>query len=118
MNKVILILVMGLLTSCASHQDRLSEYMSLSERALCISYYEILVSGKNHPAKLEAIEKRSIDCQPYEKEGLLAGKRRNEYYQGLKDNLDHLGSSSTGQTVCTTQRIGTSGVAKTTCRKK
>ena len=67
---------------------------------------------------LEAIEKRSIDCQPYEKEGLLAGKRRNEYYQGLKDNLDHLGSSSTGQTVCTTQRIGTSGMAKTTCREQ
>ena len=77
--KIILgIIVIFLITSCASHQDKLSEYMQLSDRALCISYYERLVSGRNHPAKLETIEQRGIDCEPYKEEGLLAGKRKKE----------------------------------------
>ncbi len=62
--------------------------MGLSERALCISYYTYLVSGKVHPAKLEAIEKRGIDCEPHKEEGLLAGQRRNEFYDGLKKTLE------------------------------
>ena len=111
--KIVLGMIVTLiLTSCASHQEKLSEYMNLSERALCISYYEILISGRNHPAKLEAIEKRNIDCQPYKEEGLLKGQARNEYYDDLKENLDNLESDK--KTIrCTSQKIG--NVVTTTC---
>ena len=81
-------MVLGfILNSCASHEAYLSERMSMSERALCIHYYTFLVSGRNHPATLEAIEKRKIDCEPYKEEGILAGNARNKRYDGLQEIL-------------------------------
>ena len=116
MKKVIGIIVFGfLLNGCASTPE---DYMNISPRNLCIAWYE-RIGGNIHAAPMgKAIDMRGIDCNPYMDSMKAAKKSRDEYYQGLKDNLDHLGSSSTGQTVCTTQRIGTSGVAKTTCREK
>jgi hypothetical protein len=104
-----------LLVSCASTPD---DYMNMNARNLCIGWYERL-GGNIHAKPMGiAIDKRGIDCNQYMDAMQAAKKSRDEFYDGLKDNLDHLGSGSKTKVKqkpvnCTTRKVG--GYVRTYC---
>ena len=109
MKKLFSIIILSFLfSSCASTPD---DYMNMNPRNLCIAWYERL--GENIHAKPMgiAIDKRGIDCNPYMEAMQAAKKSRDEFYDGLKDNLDNLSSSPSTSTKqktmnCTTRKVG------------
>ena len=126
MKKLSMIVVLGLfLQGCgegifgATFTTDKNRYIDTPVSTLCIGYYEALVTGNIHSTpRREMIEERGIDCGPYKEEGLMAGEATNAYYENLKKNLDHLGSSR-ADTVrsrsvnCRTRKVG--GYVRTFC---
>ena len=96
-----------------------NRYIDTPVSTLCIGYYEALVTGNIHSTpRREMIEERGIDCGPYKEEGIMAGEAGNAYYESLKENLDHLGSSRAdtvrSRTInCRTRTVG--GYTRTFC---
>lgn len=125
MKKILGIFLLGLfLNGCGIGGAYLTpdkeRYRNTAVSTLCINYYEDLVVGNIHAtAKREMIEERGLDCTPYKEEGILAGDAKNAYYEKLKGNLEHLGSSSASTSVrnkpvnCTTRKVG--GYVRTFC---
>ena len=106
-----IILLFGLNACGASWSSTYLDYMDTSPRNLCIGWFE-RIGGNVHAAPMgEALDRRQIDCEPY-REAMVAAKiARDDYYDGLKENLDNLGSSSSGTTQrkqvnCRTRKVG------------
>ena len=104
--------------------------MKMPEKILCIAYinnYGIFKKAKQ-AARTEAVRTRGIDCNPYMDAAYYDKQRRsNEIADATKKAFDSGVDAAYGVTpesqrgnkmVCTTQRIGSSGMAKTTCRQK
>ena len=116
----LVVLFLPLLTQgCGTFNTDPNQYASTPESTLCINYYRDLMRHNIHAKpKRIMIEQRGIDCGPYKEQGIIAGEAALAYTQKLKDNLNHLGSSS-GSSIrnrpvnCNTRKVG--GYLRTFC---
>ena len=127
-----LLIICLMLSNCAPSEKSISEtrikYSKQSPYELCMNYLSMPDWNQWQPYRAEAIQKRGIDCSPWYEEGYaLKQKKRDELFESGKKAFDSTIDAAYGVTpesqkgkklVCTTQRIGTSGMAKTTCREK
>ena len=127
-----LLIITLMLSSCAPSEKSINEtrikYSKQSPYELCMNYLSMPDWNQWQPYRAEAIQKRGIDCSPWYEEGYaLKQKKRDELFESGKKAFDSTIDAAYGVTpesqkgkklVCTTQRIGTSGMAKTTCREK
>ena len=132
MKKLLGILVLGsLLSSCApSEQDFYKarmKYSTQSPYTLCVDYLSLPASNYYQEDRYEAITRRGIDCSPFREQALAKKKARDELWDSAGEVFDSAVDDAYGispesengkKMVCTTQQIGTSGMAKTTCREK
>ncbi|MDA7637546.1 hypothetical protein N8691_02640 [Candidatus Pelagibacter sp.] len=113
------------------YYKQLNKYSRMPEAVLCISYinaYGWYKREKKQAIKYEVIETRGINCDRYMDAAYYDKQRRsNEIADATKKAFDSGVDAAYGVTpesqrgnkmVCTTQRIGSSGMAKTTCRQK
>ena len=126
------LLVCLILSNCAPSDKAINEtrikYNNQSPYELCMNYLSALDWNRWQPYRAEAIKNRGIDCSPWHEEGYaLKQKKTDELFESGKKAFDSTVDAAYGVTpesqkgkklVCTTQRIGTSGIAKTTCREK
>ena len=127
-----LLIITLMLSSCAPSEKSINEtrikYSKQSPYELCMNYLSMPDWNQWQPYRAEAIQKRGIDCSPWYEEGYaLKQKKRDELFESGKKAFDSTIDAAYGVTpesqkgkklVCTTQRIGSSGMAKTTCREK
>ena len=127
-----LLIICLMLSNCAPSEKSISEtrikYSRQSPYELCMNYLSMPDWNQWQPYRAEAIQKRGIDCSPWYEEGYaLKQKKSDELFESGKKAFDSTIDAAYGVTpesqkgkklVCTTQRIGTSGMAKTTCREK
>ena len=113
------------------YYKQLNKYSKMPEPELCISYINAYGWHKREikqAIKYEVLETRSINCDRYMDVAYYDKQRRsNEIADATKKAFDSGVDAAYGVTpesqrgnkmVCTTQRIGSSGMAKTTCRQK
>jgi len=133
MKKILgLLIVCLMLSNCAPSEKSINEtrikYNRQSPYELCMNYLSLPDWNQWQTYRAEAIEKRGIDCSPWYEEGYaLKQKMSDELFESGKKAFNSTVDAAYGVTpesqkgkklVCTTQRIGTSGMAKTTCREK
>tara|TARA_B100001564_G_C20192558_1_gene469057 strand:- start:77 stop:478 length:402 start_codon:yes stop_codon:yes gene_type:complete len=133
MKKILGIAVIGcFLSSCApsekSIHDARMKYMYQMPYELCMNYLSLPDWNQWQQYRAEAISKRKIDCSPWQEEAYaLKQKKSDELWDSAGEVLDAViddaynvppKSENGKKMVCTTQQIGTSGMAKTTCREK
>jgi hypothetical protein len=133
MKKILgLLIVCLMLSNCAPSEKSINEtrikYNRQSPYELCMNYLSLPDWNQWQAYRAEAIEKRGIDCSPWYEEGYaLKQKMSDELFESGKKAFNSTVDAAYGVTpesqkgkklVCTTQRIGTSGMAKTTCREK
>ena len=126
-------MVLGLLVgNCAPSEkgiyDARMKYSTQQPYALCMDYLSYPDWNQYQPYRADAIEARGIDCSPWAEQAYaLKRKKEDERTESLKKvfnaGVDTVYGTSERtvdgrKMVCTTQRIGTSGMAKTTCREK
>jgi hypothetical protein len=77
MKKIFFIILLPfLLSSCASVDERLSDYRSMNERELCMSYLLASTGNVWQEERLQVIDEKSYDCNKYIPEAeLRLGKR-------------------------------------------
>ena len=127
-----LLILYIMLSSCAPSEKSINEtrikYNRQSPYELCMNYLSLPDWNQWQSYRAEAIEQRGIDCSPWYEEGYaLKQKNRDELFESGKKAFNSTVDAAYGVTpesqkgkklVCTTQKIGTSGMAKTTCREK
>ena len=133
MKKYFGILIICLMFSnCAPSQKSITDnrikYSKQSPYELCMNFLSMPDWNQWQPYRAEAIKKRGIDCSPWYKEGYaLKQKKRDELFESGKKAFNSTIDTIYGVTpesqkrkklICRTQRIGTSGMAKTTCRER
>jgi hypothetical protein len=125
-NKFLVIVVLGLLLGGCASPKTAADYMGVKESSLCVNYINNYGFFDDQTARYEAIKRRGIDCNEYRELAQSIKDKREETSKSLNevwssgvDAAYGIPPKSDGKKmVCTTQRIGTSGMAKTTCREK
>ena len=125
------LLLAFLFGSCApSNTDLMNarvKFMNQSPYKLCIDFLSLPADNYYQEDRYEVITYRGIDCSPFREKAIAKKKASDDLWDSAKEVFnaavdDAYGVSPKSENgkkmVCTTQQIGTSGMAKTTCREK